>query len=112
MDVHEGQFVMQESPNMFGGSVEPFPGSQSTVITDELRRILGLLQDANPNVTSITFEFNGQLHAHIDLRRIEEISIVEERLRFIGGGHLFSDVRRGKTPNHPFHHRVSMLVAR
>ena len=112
MDIHEGKLVMQENANAFGGSVEPFPGSQTTAVSDELRRILGLLQSANPNATKVSFEFDGQLHAHIDLRRIEEISIVEERLRFIGGGQLFSDIRRGKTPNHPFHHRVSMLVAR
>lgn len=110
---HEGKLVMQENSNAIGGSVEPFPGSShTTLVSDELRRILGLLQTANPNATKVSFEFDGQLHAHIDLRRIEEISIVEERLRFLGGGCLFSDIRRGKTPNHPFHHRVSMLVAR
>jgi len=104
---------MQENPNALGGGVEPFPGSsQTTAVSDEPRRILGLLQTANPNAAKASFEFDGQLHAHIDLRRIEEMSIVEERLRYIGGGQLFSDIRRGKTPNHPFHHRVSMLVAR
>ena len=72
---------MKENSNKLGGSVEPFPEAvQSTVISDELRRILGLLQAAFPNATKVSFEFDGRLNAHIDLRHTQEISIVEERL--------------------------------
>ncbi len=90
---------MQEDPNAPGGSVEPFPGSsQTTAVSDEPRRILGLLQTANPNAAKVSFEFDGQLHAHIDLRRIEEMSIVEERLRYIGGGQFFPTSAGARPP--------------
>jgi hypothetical protein len=104
---------MKEKSKEIRGSVQRLPQAvQSTTISDELRRILDLLQGAFPNATKISFEYDGRLHAHIDLRSMEEITVVEERLPFLGGGRLFSEPRRGKTPNHTFHHRVSAIVAR
>jgi hypothetical protein len=109
----QGKLGMKENSKKHGGSVEPFPEAvPSTTISDELERILALLRSAFPHATHIGFEFDGRLHAHIDLRRTEEINLVEERLPYLGGGRLFSTIHRGKVPNHPFHHRVSALVAR
>lgn len=104
---------MKQSSKKLGGSIEPFPeAAPSRAISDELQRILDLLQAAFPHATHIGFEFDGKLYAHIDLRRTEEIGLVEERLPYLGGGRLFSAIHRGKVPNHPFHHRVTALVAR
>ncbi len=51
------------------GSVEAFPGAEkNTVVLDELNKILSLLRDACPSDALISFDFDGTLHAHIDVR--------------------------------------------
>jgi len=96
-----------------GNRVEPFPETaRSTPVSGELGRILDILEEAFPDASKVTFEFDGRLHVHIDLRAREQLGIVEERLPYLGGGRLFSDLRRGKTPNHAFLQRISALVAR
>jgi len=85
-----------------GNRVEPFPETARSTPVEE----------AFPDASKVTFEFDGRLHVHIDLRAREQLGIVEERLPYLGGGRLFSDLRRGKTPNHAFLQRISALVAR
>lgn len=104
---------MVEKANKFGGKVEAFPeAAQPRVVSDELDRLLSLLRDSFPDVRNISFEFDGRLHVHIDLRSKEQLALVEERLPYLGGGRLFSEPRRGDTPKRPFDHRISALVAR
>lgn len=93
--------------------VATFPETpQAAAITQELGKIHGLLSDEFPNARHISLEFHGKLVAHIDLRNKAELDLAEARLPFLGGGHLFSDLRRGNTPLHPFHHRITVTVAR
>jgi hypothetical protein len=57
----------------------------------------------------ITFEYNGKLHLHVDVRRLEELAIVEATLPSLCGG-IFHDLQRGMAARHSFFHRVSALV--
>lgn len=94
------------------GQVEQFP---RTAIDRALGEQLGQLRDMLlaefPQAEEVTLSFNGQLHAHIDLRKGEELMFVEQKLAGMAGG-MFSQVRRGPAPHHPFLHRVSTLVDR
>lgn len=103
---------MEEGLNRQPGSVEPFPEIPiNTSVSDELNRILSLLRDALPADAHISFDFDGRLHAHIDVRKREEVTTVETLLPMLGHG-LFHDIIRGGTPHHPFFHRISVLVDR
>ncbi len=94
------------------GSVESFPApALSTAVSDELARILELLDREFPQAVEIGFTFAGKLQVHIDVRSLEEVTVLDAKLPSMGGG-LFSDVRYGGTPGHAFLHRVSALVAR
>ncbi len=103
---------MAEALNRPPGSVEPFPEApKNTVVSDELNRILSLLREACPADAHISFDFDGRLHAHIDVRKREEVTAVETLLPMLGHG-LFHEISRGGTPHHPFFHRISVLVDR
>lgn len=96
-----------------GGKVDSLPEvAQPTVVSDELGRLHGLLREAFPDVHHITFEFDGKLLVHMDTRRKEQVALIQERLPYLVGGRLFSQVRTGETPKRPFDHRVSAVVAR
>lgn len=93
-------------------SVERLPNSsQSTMVSDELSRLLAMLKDACPRDALIRFDFDGRLHVHIDVRKREEVTIVETVLPMVGLG-IFHSISRSGTPHHPFFHRVSALVDR
>lgn len=103
---------MAESPALSGGTIEPFPGPvPSTVVTDELTKVLNLLKVACPGDAIISFDFDGRLHVHIDVHKQEDMARIEIVLPQLGPG-LFFGLVRGSTPNRPFHHRLSALVAR
>ena len=94
------------------GSVERLPAaSQSTLVTDELNRVLAMLREACPKQSQISFDFDGRLHVHIDVRKREEVILVEAMLPTMGLG-LFHSISRGETPHHPFFHRISAIVDR
>lgn len=93
-------------------SVERLPAvERSTIITDELNRLLGMLRSVCPPEAIISFDFDGRLHVHIDVRSQSDGALIEARLPALGLG-LFHDIAHGSTPHHPFFHRVSALVAR
>ena len=89
--------------------VELFPQERRTTVADEPGRILALLRDTCPAGTHISFDFDGRLHVHVDVRSGETMAVVEAILPVLGQG-LFHTFSRGKTPKHPFFHRISALV--
>lgn len=94
------------------GTVEAFPAPpHSTTVSDELGRISSLLKSACPENALIRFEFDERLKVHIDVRKQEELMLVEMQLEKLCHG-LFSDIRRGDTPHRSFYHRVTAAVAR
>lgn len=99
-----------EAHDHFERLVERFPGPRSTVVVDELDRILAILRDSCPPDAIISFDFDGRLHAHIDVRRREDVTVIERILPSIGAG-LFHDLSLRGTPHRPFFHRISALVA-
>lgn len=104
---------MAENANENQNRIEAFPEPlPTTVVSDELKRIAALLRGEFPFAAHVSFEFERSLHVHIDVRRREEISVVESRLAALGGGTLFAQTSCGNTPLHPFMHRISALVAR
>ena len=92
-------------------SVERLPEQRSTVITDELNKILDMLTGACPKGAVISFDFDGRLHVHVDVHSFEDLLKVEGILPIPGGG-TFHDISRGDTPHRSFHHRLSAIVDR
>lgn len=80
-------------------------------VTEELTRILALLRQSCPPEAVISFDFDGELHVHIDVRKKEDVTLVQAMLPMLGMG-LFDCIRLGSTPHRPFFHRISALVAR
>lgn len=102
---------MAEALSMASGSVERFPfTSGSTSVTDELTRIGDIVRGACPPDTAVGFSFEGRLQVHIDVRKREHVLFVQTVLPTLGAG-LFSGLTAGSTPGHPFHHRISAVVA-
>lgn len=94
------------------GQVEPFPKMPGPKgVSDQLGQIRDILSSEFPQASAVTLDYDGALHAHIDVRDGQEIPIVEARLAGMCGG-IFSKVRHGASPNHPFQHRISMVVER
>jgi hypothetical protein len=98
--------------NGLESSVELLPASQqSTVVSDELNRILVILRETCPEGARISFDFDGTLHVHIDVRKREDATVVQTLLPKVGAG-LFQKISLGGTPHHPFFHRVSAHISR
>jgi hypothetical protein len=94
------------------GSVEQFPVQpRSRVISEELNMIATSLREVCPPEAKISFEFDGMLHVHIDVRKLEDVTKVETFLPTFGAS-MFREIHRGQTPRHSFFHRVSALVDR
>ena len=87
------------------------PRPRALVVTDELRRLRDSLRAACPPEAIISFDFESALHVHIAVRNMEHVTMVEALLPQMGAG-LFSQLQRGRSPKHPFFHRVSALVDR
>jgi transcriptional regulator of NAD metabolism len=108
----DGQADMADGQNVVLAGVERLPSAtQSTAVSDELNRILTMLREICPKNAVISFDFDGQLHVHIDLRSREDVTVIERLLPSLGLG-LFHRISLGETPHHPFFHRISALVAR
>lgn len=82
---------------------------QSGAITEELSRITTMIRSGLPEVTGVSFSFDGKLQVHIDVRKREEVTIVEMVLPSLEPG-LLCGLSRGRTPGHPFHHRITATV--
>lgn len=83
--------------------------SRSPAISDELTRISTMIRSALPEVAGVSFSFDGRLQVHIDVRKREDVTVVELVLPKLEPG-LFESIGRGRTPGHPFHHRVTATV--
>lgn len=90
------------------GSPLSNPATDET-LTDRLNRVLEVLRAAFPQAVDIGLEFDGKLHAHIDVRGGEEVCGVESKLPNLNDG-MFTHVAHGATPHHPFFHRISAIV--
>lgn len=90
--------------------IEAFPPQHGTPVTAELNRILTMLREACPRGATISFDFDGRLQVHIDVRQREDVLQIQGMLPVLGGG-LFHSVSVGATPNHPFFHRITAFVA-
>lgn len=91
--------------------VERLPQQRTRNVTDGLNDILSMVRSACPPEANITFDFDGELHVHIDVRSLEEVLKVEGMLPGLGAG-IFRAISRGDTPHHPFFHRLSAIVDR
>jgi hypothetical protein len=102
---------MGNALHKFDDTVEEFPHSHNSRVTDELNRIMGLLRVICPQDAQISFNFEGRLQVHIDVRKREELYVVEAVLPTLEAG-LFHSLSRGRTPHHPFFQRLSAVVRR
>lgn len=93
-------------------NVERLPtGFASTAVSDELTRITNLLRGACPPDATIGFEFAGRLQVNIDIRKREDVLLIQTVLPTIEAG-LFRNIGLGNTPNRAFFHRITADVAR
>lgn len=93
-------------------NVAPLPTpAKTTIISDELRVLMEALQSASPRDAKITFDYDGKLHVHIDVRDLEDVARLEVVLPTLCGK-IFSNFRRGSVDNHPFLHRLTASVER
>jgi hypothetical protein len=103
---------MAEFATALAGMSEPRQAAYShTPITDELNEILTLLRQAFPDAAAISLDFDGRLHVHIDVRKREQVTLVQAVLPTLEAA-TFASITLRSTPHHPFLHRVSALVSR
>ena len=92
------------------GTVERLPLSiSSSVVASELNKIASLLRSVCPPDAHISFDFDGKLYVHIDVRKQEEVTLAQAMLPALGMG-LFDNISLGRTPNRPFFHRITAVV--
>lgn len=92
-----------------GGAIAAQSGAKS--LTEQLDEILKTLHAEFPEAAAIFLDFNGKLHVHIDVRKGEDVPLLEARLTLLDPG-LFTQISRGATPGHPFSHRISAVINR
>ncbi|WFL76169.1 hypothetical protein P7228_09160 [Altererythrobacter arenosus] len=103
---------MNFEPDRLGENIEEIATrSHAKPVTEELSKLKEALKSEFPKAVWIEFEFRQQLRIHIDVRTIEEVTLIEARLPALCGG-AFSGVFSGRTPNHAFLHRVTASVDR
>lgn len=90
-------------------STNPRTAPSRLTLNDQLAAILDDLRERIGEADEITLDFKGKLHVHLDVKKGEDLPLVEAKLTALGDG-MFSQISRGSTPNHPFSHRVSALV--
>lgn len=101
---------MSENEKTSSGQVEPFPKpATGRDLGNQLAQLRDMLCAEFPQAEEITLSYDGHLHAHIDVRKGEEMLMVEARLASLAGG-SFQQVTRGPAPHHPFLHRVSVRI--
>lgn len=85
--------------------------ARSMVISDELARLTGAVRAISPEDANITFDFDGTLKLHVDVRHLEDLARLEVLLPTLCGN-IFGNFRRGSVDNHPFFHRLTASVDR
>lgn len=89
---------------------ERFPeAARQDRVTEQLNGISSMLRDVLPSDAVVSFAFDGNLQVHIDVRKREDVILVENLLPNRAGG-LLRRITRGATPRRPFFHRLSALV--
>lgn len=68
-----------------------------------------VIRGALPEVAGVSFTFENRLQLHIDVRKREDVTLVELILPRLESG-AFRTVSLGRTPGHPFHHRITAFV--
>src|SRR4051794_37576983 len=92
--------------------IELFPrGARSKSVSDDLAELRRALIEACPHEAVIAFEYDGTLHVHIDVRKVEHITQIEAILPSLCGG-IFLRPQRRMSANHSFFHRLSATVER
>ncbi len=89
--------------------VEHFSRAPQCTVTDELGSILRTVRERCPADARISFDFDGRLRLHVDVRTSEEVSKVETALASSRAG-MFHSFSCGKTPHHPFFRRLSAVI--
>ena len=91
--------------------IQPIRGPQRTmVVSEELGRLTSILRGICPPDGVISFEYEGALHLHIDVRSVEDVTKIEALLPSLCGG-IFHSTQRGLTARHSFFHRISSMVS-
>jgi len=84
---------------------------RTLAVTEELRSLAHLVEEACTCKTRISFSFAQALQIAVDVRTLEEVHMVEATLPRLAGG-VFRDISRAAIPNHAFLKRVTATVNR
>ncbi len=91
--------------------IQPIRAPQQIMaVSDELGKLTSILRDVCPAEAVISFDYNGALHLHVDVRLIEDVTKIEALLPSLCGG-IFHGAQRRMTARHSFFHRVSANVS-
>jgi hypothetical protein len=101
---------MSKPLRIVNGDVKRLSVSPGRTATQELNKIRALVRDACPVAREVSFDFDERLLVHIDVRKLEEVTLVQAVLPTVGMG-MFQKISLGKTPFRPFSHRISAEVA-
>ena len=88
-----------------------FAEDQATPISDELDKLRSVLIEHFPRDALIRFEFDGRLRVHVDVRRFEDVAVVEAVLPSLCGG-IFHGLQRTMSRHNSFVHRVTASARR
>lgn len=101
---------MPPDPDEQGASIHPISDNECAMpVVDELRRLTDQLRAEFPDAERISFDFEHDLHLHIDVRTLEQAHVIMARLPSLCGG-CFKNPFIGDSPHHLFFQRVSAAV--
>jgi hypothetical protein len=100
---------MSSAESLQPAVVEQLSRTPQSAVTDELGGILRTVRDRCPAGALISFDFDGRLRLHVDVRTSEQLSHVETALATSRAG-MFHSFTHGKTPHHPFFRRLSAVI--
>jgi hypothetical protein len=89
--------------------VEELARARRRAVTEELGGILRTVREGCPADARISFDIDGRLHLHVDVRTSDQVVNVERALAGTRSG-MFHGVTRGKTPHHPSCRRLSAVI--
>lgn len=103
--------LMSEKSSFEQENVSIMPAhTRGSSISQEMKRAWSSVRKEFPDANRVSFEFDGELVLHVDVRMGQTVPLIEARLASLNGG-MFTNIRHGKTPGHRFLHRVSALVS-
>lgn len=103
---------MTSDAKKISAQVEPFPKVPvARGLNEQLEQLRDLLCAEFPQATDVSLGYDGQLRVYIDVRRGEDIMLIEARVPGLPIGEVVR-IARGRAPHHPFLYRITVTLER